>query len=423
MFCAPVFRTLLAAVLFVAAWSGAWAQFGSIADQPSDIMDGIGDWAGIPLPDGSVLRAEFPEDLPWDTQISVRGGYDTNVFTSTLDPISSLYTNGTIGLVYKFGGERLRIETDLTAGVTYYFSRPGKKQDYSLDWTVVANYDATARLSFSLDNRISYLSQPDFYISGADAQRLGDYWYTSTGIGMTYIIRPRLSSVTKYTYDSLTYVEPALNDIYGRIDQTLSQSLQYLLFPTTKAILEVQVRPTIYYVADYDTTAFSVLTGFDHQFNPRFTWNLRFGGEARESQNPIQGTQTTFNPNVSSDLSWTFSERTTASWNLTYASEPASGTFGASVRQTFRTGLNGSLGLTSRITLNGGLYYQHNLYEQSAGTDFQEDIFSGTLGVTFQISRNWTVNALYQYVSDTYKDLPGLGYERSIIYAGVNLLF
>ncbi|HET6406508.1 MAG TPA: hypothetical protein VFG14_01405, partial [Chthoniobacteraceae bacterium] len=100
MFSVPLFRAFLAAVLFVAAWSSASAQFGSIVDQPSDILDSVGDW-GLGLPDGSVLRAEFPEDLPWDTQVSLRAGYDSNVDTQNTDPIESFYANAAIGVLYK----------------------------------------------------------------------------------------------------------------------------------------------------------------------------------------------------------------------------------------------------------------------------------------------------------------------------------
>lgn len=423
MLSASVFRTLLAAMLFVAVCGSGWAQFGSIADQPSDILDSVGDW-GISFPGGSVLRAEFPEDLPWDTQVSVRGGYDSNTLTTSLDPQGSLYANGSIGIAYQFGGPRLQLETDLTGGVTYYFSRPGRKQDYSLDFTTKATYLATQRLSFSLNNRISYLSQPDFLIPGTDAGITSDYWYTYTEIGMTYIIRPRLSSVTKYVYSTITYVDPLFNDGQGRVDQVFSQSLEYLLFPQTKVILEAQVSPTIYYVADYDTTGFALLTGFDHQFNPRLLWNFRVGGEVRENQNPTSGTTTSFSPNVDSTLTYTITKRTSLGWILSYASEPSSGTGGATVRQTFRTGINATYGLTARMTFNLNLYYQNNYYDQPAATnDLSENIFSGTLGLTFEISKNWTVNAVYQYISDSYRDIPNSGYERSIIYAGVNFLF
>ena len=405
-------------MLFAAAWSGARAQFGSIADQPSDI------YAGVMFPDGSELRAEFPEDLPWDTQVSVRGGYDSNVFTSKNDPISSLYANGAIGILYKFGTDRLQLETDLTAGTTYYFSRPGKKNDYNLDFTTAVNYAATQRLSFEFTNRISYLSQPDFYIAGTEAQRVGDYWYTTTELGMTFIIKPRLSSVTKYSYTTITYTDSVLNSNSGRYDQSLSESLQYLIFPTTKAILEARVSPTIYYEADFNTTGFSLLTGFDHQFNPRFTWNFRAGGEVRQSENPFLGQETTFSPNVSSILNYVITERTSLGWDVSYASEPTGGAFGASVRQTFRSGLSLSYGVTARLTANANIYYQHNYYEQSIGTsNINEDIFSGTLGLTFQITRNWTVNGVYQYISDSYKEIPDGGYQRNILYLGVNLLF
>lgn len=396
---------------------GLRAQFGDITDQPSDIIDNFGfpslSWENL----GSI------GDLPWDTEVSLRSGYDTNVDTSNINPISSFYSNGALGIAYKLGTPRLQLELDVSGGATYYFSRPGKKTDYSFDLVSAVAYQANPRLSFTFNARVSYLSQPDFLIPGTDAQRVGDYWYSRFALAMNYILHPRLQTATAYSYSALTYVEQELNDASGRVEQNISQSLNFLLVPTTTLVGEIRANPVTYYSADLNTVGLFLLVGFDHRFNPQTVWTFRAGAEGRYEENPVDGSGVYLGPFVDSNFVYRVGERTSVVWNFRYGSEP-SGFGNVTIRQTFRTGFIASHGITQRLTAACNLFYQHNYYDQpNVIPDITEQIFSGSLELRFEINRNISLQTVYQYTQDVSQQAPSLEYTRNVIYAGVNFLF
>lgn len=398
------------------AVAGVRAQFGDITDQPSDFM-GLFDLPSLAWENLGALP-----DLPWDTEISLRHGYDSNVYTTNVDPIGSFNTNGALGILYKFGSPRLQLELDVTGGATYYYTRPGDKIDYSFDLLGAATFQASPRLFFTLNVRVAYLSQPDFLIPGTDAQRTGDYWYNTYELGMTYIIQPRLSTSTRYTYSALTYVDPDRNAANGLIDQTISQSFSFLLVPTTSLVSEFRVNPITYYEADLNTTGVFLIFGFDHRFNQRTTWTFRAGAEGRYDENP-SGNGFYLGPYLSTVFSYQASERTSLNWNMHYGTEP-SGLGDVTIRQTFRTGLGLSYGFTRRLTATCDVYYQHNFYDQPGViADFTEQIFAGSLGLRFEVTRNVSLETVYQYTQDVAPDAPSLEYTRNVIYAGINFLF
>lgn len=405
--------------LFMGAVAGVRAQFGDITDQPSDIWNNIQQQ----LPSLSWENLGTIEDLPWDTEISARSGYDTNVETTNINPISSFYTNGSLGILYKFGTPRLRLELDVAGGATYYFSRPGKKMDYSFNLVGAATYIASPRLTFQFNSRIAYLSEPDFLIAGTDAQRVGDYWYTDHQLLMTYIMQPRLSALTRYGYNTLTYVDEELNNSSGRISQNISQALNFLLVPTTTLTAELRVNPVTYYEADLNTLGVFMLFGFEHRFNPRAVWTFQGGAEGRYIQNPVDGNSLYLGPFLDTNYIYQLGERTQVSWNFHYGTEP-SGLNAVSIRQTFRTGLHLSYGFTQRLTGICDIYYQHNFYDQpNVIPDITEQIFSGSLMLRFELNRNLSLEGVYQYTQDVAPMAPGLEYTKNVIYAGLNFLF
>jgi len=112
----------------------------SPSDYPADIGDRPGAvWTGSGQ--GTNLNPiGIFESAPFKYAFSLREGYDSNVFTTHTNPTSSMYTNFAAGVDYHFGSPRLQLTSSLGGGVTYYYTRPGKKNDFNGQFTLAGNY-------------------------------------------------------------------------------------------------------------------------------------------------------------------------------------------------------------------------------------------------------------------------------------------
>jgi len=354
--------------------------------------------------------------------VSVREGFDDNLFTTRTNKDSSFYTNVAAGIAYDFGSPRLRLTANLGGGVTYYYTRPGDKVDYTGVIDLSATYLATERLSFEVSTATGYFSQPDLFIAGTSARRDGDYFYTNTSINGTYAWTERFSTTTGYNFTTYIYTEQALNDSQGRIDQTVSQSFNYLLWPKTTLVAEYRINPVTYFEADQDNLGQFFLLGFDHIFNPRSTWTLRAGAEQRFLNNATDGRSDYIGPFVSSSFIYQFGPASDATLLARYGTE-GSGLNGVTIRETFRLGLTLRHAFTARITGQLGFAYLHNRYDQpNVIPDFDENIFEASVGLSYQVNRVWSLNAGYNFTSVLSQE-EVREYNRNIAFIGTTFDF
>jgi hypothetical protein len=68
----------------------------------------------------------------------------------------------------------LHLQTSLGAGVTYYYTRPGDKVDFTGLFDLRVTFLATPRPTLAFGTSTAYLSQPDQTIVGGDSQQNGD---------------------------------------------------------------------------------------------------------------------------------------------------------------------------------------------------------------------------------------------------------
>jgi hypothetical protein len=360
---------------------------------------------------------------PFRMTFAVREGFDSNVFQTSANPISSFYTNWAAGLSTSLGGPRLQVQTSLGAGLTYYYTRPGEKLDFTglLDLRVA--YLATPRLTLALDTSTAYLSQPDQTIIGGNSQQNGDYLYSTTTVLADYRWTERLSTVTSYNFSTIFYTQREINDQLGYLSQTVAQSVRWLWKPRTNLVGEYRFNPINYFSADLDSVANYFLVGFDHIFNPRFRWLVRGGFQVNFNDDPIGGKSTYFGPYGQSNLSYQFAPGSALSWNLRYGTEP-SGLAEVSQRQTFRTGLVLVQAITARISANLSVDYQGNYYDQTGViAAFFENVFSIGAGLRFAITRLISCEAGYQFSADFARDETSRDYTRNIVFVGISSSF
>lgn len=392
------------------------------APPPADFGNNVGQNETEPQ-GGPGLDMGIFSSKPFKMTLAVRQGYDSNTETSSNNPNSSFYTNFGAGINYSFGSPRLQLGANLGGGVTYYYSRPGDKVDFNGSFSMNALYRASPRLNLSIATTTSYLSQPDVSIVGGPNRQEGDYLYSNTSLSAAYQWTEIISTVTTYNFTALYYLEQALNDSQGNISQTLGQSINWLWKPKTTLVAEYRANAITYYSADLNQFGNYFLLGFDQIFNPRFFWNARLGAQLNLNNNPVDGQSVYVGPFMESTLRYQFAPASSLSWNMRYGTEQ-SGLNNVTQRQTFRTGLNLSHGITGRLSANLGLNYQVNYYDQAnVIQDFYENIVDVAVGLKFQLNRFTALEAGYQYTIDIAPDYTGREYNRSIAFVGANFAF
>ncbi len=362
--------------------------------------------------------------IPFKMNFAVREGYDSNVFTDRTNPIDSFYTNFGAGLQYNFGGPRLQLSANLGGGLTYYYSRPGDKIDLNGLFSLNATYKATPRLTLALSTSTNYLSQPDNNIQGTSSRQNGDYLYSNTSFSASYQWTERFSTVTAYNFTAFYYMDSGLNDELGHIEQTISQSLQWLLWPKTTIVAEYRANPNTYYVADINSFNNFALVGFDQIFNPRSSWHVRVGAQANFLHNPVDGDSTYVGPYGESNLVYQLTPYSSISWNLRYGTE-ASGLVNVTQRQTFRTGVALRYGFTPKLAATFSANWLINYYDQNGvlTTAFYENVVDFSLGLSYKLNQHIALEAGYQFTIDVAPEDPGREYNRSVAFVGANFSF
>lgn len=393
------------------------------AGMPGEFGDNLGDNAIEDSEGGAPLGLGIFSRKPFRFTFSVREGFDSNVYTTRYNPTRSWYTNFGAGISYEFGSPRLQLRTNLAGGLTYYYNRPGDPIDWNGAWTLGATYQATPRLTLSVDTTTAYLSQPNVSILGTSSRQDGDYFYSNTSLSAAYQWTDKFSTVLAYRFGVIYYTEDEINDNQGRIEQTISLSGRYLVLPKTTGVLEYRVNPVTYFQADMDSLGHFFLIGVDQVFNPRLTWNARVGAELRNVDNPVDGESIYLGPYLESNLAYQFGPASSLGWLMRYGTE-ASGVYNVSQRQTFRTGLNLTHGFTRRLSGQLSADWLINYYDQqNVISSYTENVVTFAMSLNFAVNRFTSLSAGYQYTIDVAPDAPEREYNRNVAYMGANFSF
>ena len=360
---------------------------------------------------------------PFHISVSVREGYDDNVYTTDKDKVGSFFTNGQVVIDYKFGNDRTRLDLQGWGGATYYYHRPfGQEYDIDTGVTFSVTHQATPRLGLGAAAYLTYRSEPDFNTGIGINRRSGNYFYTNDKFSVTYQWSPRFATATSYTLGVIDYDNSAISTYEDRFEHTFGNEFRYLALPTTTLVGEYRYQIVDYDTAPNDSTTHFALAGLDHSFNPHFNISLRGGVQFRDFENFDEQTS----PYGEATLNYSLGERTTLSWANRYGLDEPD-VPGTASRTTFRTGLNATHAFTPRIVGSLSFFYQHDdndslLTPTSFVPAFDEDSLDISLGVRYEINRNWAALAGYSH-TEVFSDITLREYARNRYYLGVNASF
>ena len=372
--------------------------------------------------DGDAGTGTFSA-APFLISLSVRGGYDDNVNTSSFNQNESWFTNLGASVTYTFGDPRTRFDLAAGGGVTYYFDRIGS-DDYDTNFYAgfSLTHKASPRLSLSITAYATYQEEPDFSLYLGLNRRSGNYFYTRDKFTVTYLWTPRFSTATSYTLGVIRYDNSAVAVFEDRFENTVGNEFRFLLYPTTTVVGEYRYQIVSYDSIARDSMSHFALAGFDQRFSPRLDASFRGGVEFRCYEDDTDATS----PYFEGTVNYALGKDSTVAWTSRYAIEESDVAVNQS-RTTFRTGLRAKHNFTSRISGTLGAYFQHDAYDaintpMAVSPGFDERSIDVAVGLRYAINRYFAVEAGYSR-TEVLSDSIFRDYSRNRIFAGVNLAF
>ena len=358
-------------------------------------------------------------------QITAGGdaGYDDNV---TLQPSGegSIFTRENVVLTYARPGERTQFFVVGVGRFSQYFDVSGQNETAG-NVTLSLTHNFSSRLSFYASIYGTYQSQPNFQSNVGPENVVSPFFDTVDIFALTYHWSSRLSLVTSYTFERVQYFSSsngnsqngAQNTLaQNRIQNTFSEAFQFSLTSRTVLVGEYRFEAIDYETAPTNSTTNSVLAGVNHNLAEHLIVHVR-GGESFRS---LENDGNMASPYFEGSLSYVSSNHS-LNWMSSYGYESPTAT-GATTTKTWRTGLNLTYDLTSRLSSTTGVYYHHDENTGGAGSTGTQDSFDLTLGLRYTINKRFTLHADYNHTTlGSLGTTPG--YSRNRYSAGLSYTY
>src|SRR6266550_8969174 len=361
--------------------------------------------------------------IPIQITAGLDGGYDDNV---TLSPSGqgSIFTRENVVLTYARPGERTQFFVVGVGRFSQYFDVSGQHETAG-NVTLSLTHNFSSRLSFYASVYGTYQNQPNFQSNVGPENVVSPFFDTVDIFALTYHWSLRLSLVTSYTFERVQYTSSS-NGIsqngvqdtlaQNRIQNTFSETFQFSLTSRTLLVGEYRFETINYDTAPTNSTTNFVLAGVNHNLTEHLIVRVR-GGESFRS---LENEGNTASPYFEGSLGYVSSNHS-LNWMSSYGYESPTAT-GATTTKTWRTGLNLTYDLTSRLSSTTGVYYHHDENTGGTGSTGTQDSFDLTLGLRYTINKRFTLHADYNHTTlGSLGTTPG--YSRNSYSAGLSYTY
>jgi hypothetical protein len=300
---------------------------------------------------------------------------------------------------------------------TQFFDVGTDDKDLSLTLAVTHNF--STRLSFRADVYAAYQTEPNFQSNVGPENVRAPHFNTRDILSVSYHWLPRFATVTSYTFDRVLYAQSSsVATSSNRTQQTLGEQFRFSLTSRTNLIGEYRFE-TINYdsVPNNNSIIHFALVGVDH----RLTEHIRFDVRGGESFRSLENDGDSASPTFEGTLGYRRSNHS-LSWTTSYGFEAPTAA-NVSTSKTWRTGLNLTYQLTSRVHSTAAVYYNHNENEgsTSSGTGAQDSL-QFTLGLGYTINRRLALHANYEHTMQSSQGSTS-GYSRNQYSAGLSYTY
>lgn len=365
----------------------------------------------IPIDQGKFSQPRFK------LSASLNEGYDDNTLTTKTNRNESGFTDFQVNGFADLGNPRTLFTIGATAGVNYYYSRPGEKLDKLASLTLNLAQRVNEKFTLTLNTFFTYQVEPDFTLQVEQNRINGQYFYTGDSLSGGYQWTRRFQTVTSYQFVGIFYQDAAAritDDYYSHI---FENDLRFQLYPTTTLVATYQLTLTNYlYLTGRNTVTNAVLGGLDHSFSPKFTVSLRAGGQF-QTQEGTSGSATS--PYAEATLTYLYRRSSSVQGYLHYGFEYSNLTLGQTDK-ALRTGITFNHSFTPKLTANLGMFYEHDDFSDVAGTGsgaYTEDTININAGLKFALTPKFTLSLSYLHTS-LLSDQSALEYDRDVVSIG-----
>jgi hypothetical protein len=341
-------------------------------------------------------RDEFERKLPFTVTVDVGAGYDSNTNLSSTDKNSSGYLQAGVGTEFRGGDRRTSYGISASYGAFYYLDPAPDTNEYM----------QSARLGFNLRHKFSerttltdsayvaYEFEPNYAVGSGTTRRSQEYLYYYNDIAISHAWSRTFSTITGYTFTGMDYQEDSL-DGENYMTHVFHHEFLYALSKLTSVAVDYRFALANYDNGFGDYKSHYYLVGLNHNFDRRTFGTFRVGAETRERDNGGSDT----NPYFEGNLSYRADKHTTFNAYARYGFEDSSiGSYQR--RESWRTGLTATHGLTTRLSATAGLHYIHDTFDESAdAAGYDEDVFSVSIGLNYALYKNISLTSSYGYTT------------------------
>jgi hypothetical protein len=357
--------------------------------------------------------------VPIQINASLDGGYDDN---PTLSPSGqgSIFTRENVVLTYARPGERTQFFVVGVGHFSQFFDVSGQDET-SGNVTLSLTHNFSSRLSFYASVYGTYQNEPNFQSNVGPQNVRSPFFDTVDIFSLTYHWLLRFSTVTSYTFERVQYFSSSNGNsqngfqntsAQNRVQNTFGEEFQFNLTSRTVLVGEYRFEAIDYDTAPLNSTTNFVLAGVNHNLTQHLMVHVR-GGESFRS---LENEGNTASPYFEGTLGYVRSNHS-LNWTASYGYESPTAT-GATTTKTWRTGLNLTYDLTSRLSSTTGVYYHHDENQGGTSSTGTQNSFDLSVGLRYTINKHFSLNANYEHSSvSSLGSTPG--YSRNRYYAGL----
>jgi opacity protein-like surface antigen len=361
--------------------------------------------------------------VPLDITAGVDIGYDDHVIGSSATTSSSgqtsFFARENVVLSYDRPRERTELRLVALGRFSQFFDVGTDDKDGNITLSLTHNF--STRLSFRADVYAAYQTEPNFQSNVGPENVRAPHFDTRDIFSLTYHWLPRFNTVTSYTFNRTLYAQSSsVGTSSNRTEQTLGEQFRFSLTSRTNLIGEYRFE-TINYdsASNRNSIIHFALAGVDHSL----TEHLKFHVSGGESFLSLENDGDTVSPYFEGSLGYT-SGNHSLNWTTSYGFEAPTAA-NASTRKTWRTGLNLTYNLSSRISSTAAVNYHHD--ENAGGSSGitsvgTQDSFEFSLGLRYRINRRFSLHVDYDHTMQSSQQMSP-GYSRNRYSAGLTYTY
>jgi hypothetical protein len=390
-------------------------------------------------------------EKPWSVAGTLRGFYDDNFNTAPDGPLrrSSFGFEVRPSVSLNLPLEQTTLTFTYVYSLKYYEDR-SNKEDQSHDIELALNHNFSERYSLDVADSFVIAQEPELIdrINSNPLRSNGNNIRNNGAINFHAQVTPLLGLVLGYANTFYDYQETGVASLSSRLDRLehlVTLDSRWQVQEETVAILGYQflavdhtsnfaLNPGPYSVfnpalapSTRNQYAHSAYVGAEHTFRRDLSGTVKAGAQYVDNyNNPVVGNQV--NPYVDLSLSYNYSDRGTVTAGFHYAANQTDTTFNPGGLTTLATltqnqessTLYGSViyKLTPRLTGSLTGQFQNSAYIGGFADGQADQFYLVGLNLAYQFTHYFSAEIGYNY-DNLKSDLPGRGYDRNRVYAGV----